>query len=133
MFWVLTNLLFAEPRASLFVEESGTFFLNIDFQQEWNQAEFYFDNSLGLFTKQNVQQFSYEGKFDQIPSVIHMSVSLSNDQRGTYSSLPIPVVYMPLSHPDLSGEEELELPSHTLKWNIYKNLYRPVQRWFTNE
>ena len=48
MFWVLTNLLFAEPRASLFVEESGTFFLNIDFQQEWNQAEFYFDNSLGF-------------------------------------------------------------------------------------
>ena len=133
MFWVLTNTLFAEPRASLFVEESGAFFLNVDFQQEWNQAELTFDQSLGLFSKKNIQQFSYEGTFDEIPSVLHMNVSLSKDQLGSFSSLPIPVIYMPLSNPDLSGTEVKDLPSHTFKWNIYKNLYRPIQRWFANE
>ena len=133
MFWVLTNVLFAEPRASLFVQENGAFFLNVDFQQEWNQAELSFDHSLGLFTQRDTQQFSYEGTFDQIPSVIHMSVSLSKDQLGAYSSMPIPVIYMPLSRPDLSGKEDFALPSHTIKWNIYKNLYRPIHRWLTNE
>ena len=133
MFWVLTNVLFAEPRASLFVEETGAFFLNVDLQQEWNQAELSFDQSLGLFSKKDIQQFSYEGTFDKIPSVLHMSVSLSKDQLGAYSSMPIPVIYMPLSHPDLSGTEELSLPGHTFQWGIYKNLYRPIQRWLTNE
>ena len=133
MIWIITNVLNAEPRASLFVQESGAFFLNVDFQQEWNQAELTFDNSLGLFTQKDTQRFSYEGTFDQIPSVIHMSVSLSKEHLGEYSSMPIPVIYMPLSHPDLSGKEDLSLPSHTLKWNIYTNLYRPIQRWFTNE
>lgn len=133
MLWVLMNTLCAEPRASLFVEENGSFFLNVNFQQEWKQAELIFDQSLGLFTQRNVQQFSYEGTFDTIPSVLHMDVSLSKDQLGSFSSLPIPVIYMPLSNPDLSGAEEQALPAHTFQWNIYKNLYRPIQRWFTHE
>ena len=133
MLILIAAFLHAEPNATLFVDVRGSFFLNVDLQQRWNQAELTFDQSLGLFTKNDIQHFSYEGTFDQIPSVLNMNVSVSKDSVGAYSSLPIPVIYLPLSHPNLSGEEDYALPSQTFKWKLYKNIVRPVTSWLKHE
>lgn len=133
MYWIMTTIVYAEPQASLFVDVHGSYFLNVDLQQEWKQAELSFDHSLGLFSKKDIQKFSHEGKFEEIPRVLNMKASLSKGQLGEYASLPIPVIYLPLSQPSLSGDDELGLPAYTFKWNLYKRIYRPVQRWFTHE
>ena len=133
MFWILTTIVYAEPQASLFVDAQGSYFLNVDLKQEWKQAELSFDQSLGLFSKTNIQKFSHEGQFEHIPRVLNMKASLSKEHVGEYASLPIPVVYLPSAQPSLGGDEELSLPAHTFQWNLYKKVYRPVQLWFTHE
>ena len=121
---------FAEPSASLFVEANGNFFLNVTFQEEWSKAEFYFDQPFGYFSRDNLQQFSYEGNFDSVPSVLNMTLELSKENIGQAIDLPIPVVYLPYSQPSLAGENALQLPKYTFRWHLYHKIVSPIQKFF---
>ena len=122
---------FAEPSAALFVEANGSFFLNVTFQEEWSKAEVHFDQSLGIFTQENMRYFSYEGSFERVPDVLHMTMALTKDNIGQEIDLPIPVVYLPYQHPSLGGEAELALPDYSFRWHVYHNIISPLRSFFT--
>lgn len=130
MITFLILIAIAEPSAALFVEPNGRFFLNVTFQEEWSKAEVHFDQSLGFFTQDNMRHFSYEGSFERVPDVLNMKMELTKDNIGQEIDLPIPVVYLPFSHPSLGGEKELPLPNYSFHWHVYSKIISPLNSLF---
>jgi hypothetical protein len=133
MIYLFSLIVHAEPSTALFVDVKGGYFLNIDLHEEWSQAEFRIDNQVGFFAEQDFQQRSFEGTFEIIPDVLHMNMELSKGNIGRQMSLPIPVIYLPHSQPDLSGEQLLTLPDYSFNWHLYKRILKPIHRIFKNE
>ena len=58
-----------------------------------------------------------------VPEDVRIKMELASKNKGAHLSMYVPIIPLPESQPDLSGEAFSPLPKHSFQWWLLKRLH----------